>query len=63
MKLVNFVMKSKKLERDDKNIITTDRLNKIKLELGDILWYYIGICRKLKIDINQIMQMNYNKLN
>ena len=53
----------KKLERDDDNYITQSRMNKIKLELGDVLWYYIGICRKLKIDINDIMDLNYNKLN
>ena len=53
----------KKMERDDDNYITQSRMNKIKLELGDVLWYYIGICRKLNIDINDIMDLNYNKLN
>jgi len=52
----------KKLERDDNNIMKENRLEKIKLELGDVLWYYIGICNKLNIDLDDIINLNYKKL-
>ena len=52
----------KKLERDDNNILTDNRLQKIKLELGDVLWYYIGICNKLDVSIDDIIKENIKKL-
>lgn len=52
----------KKLERDDNNIMTKDRMDKIKLEMGDVLWYYVGITQKLGININELMQLNIKKL-
>jgi len=52
----------KKMERDDVGKVTKERLHKIKLEMGDVLWYYIGICRKLKIDFNEILELNDAKL-
>lgn len=52
----------KKLERDDNFILTSDRKNKIKLELGDILWYFQGICRRMHISIEEILKSNIEKL-
>ena len=52
----------KKIERDDDGVLTDKRLAKIKLELGDVLWYYIGICNTLGIDFNDILELNYKKL-
>ena len=52
----------KKMERDDNGKLTEERLNKIKLEMGDVLWYYIGLCRKLGINFNEILVLNKKKL-
>ena len=52
----------KKMERDDNNILTNERMEKIKLEMGDVLWYYVGICNKLGISFNEILKLNYKKL-
>lgn len=52
----------KKMERDDNGQLTLKRLHKIKLEMGDVLWYYIGICRKLGINFNEILDLNRQKL-
>jgi len=53
----------KKLERDDNNVLTPDRENKIILELGDTMWYFFGICNKLNININNILDKNIKKIN
>lgn len=53
----------KKLERDDDFILTSERKNKIKLELGDILWYYHGICSRLNLTLEEVLNSNMNKLN
>lgn len=52
----------KKMERDDCNVLNEERLKKIKLEMGDVLWYYMGICRRLGVSIEEIIEMNYKKL-
>jgi len=52
----------KKIERDDDGVVTEKRLQRIKIELGDVLWYYVGICNKLGIKINDILELNYEKL-
>ena len=52
----------KKIERDDGGVLTDKRLERIKLELGDVLWYYVGICNTLGIDFNNILELNYKKL-
>jgi len=53
----------KKLERDDNNILTDERKNKIELELGDVLWYFQGICHRLGCTIGDILNKNMDKLN
>ena len=57
--LLNEIKKSK---RDDNNTLTETRINNIEKELGDILWYYIGITRKLGLNLNNIMETNIIKL-
>jgi len=52
----------KKLERDDKNILTKERKNKIILELGDTMWYFTGICNSLGISLKEVMKKNMEKL-
>lgn len=52
----------KKMDRDDGGILTDKRKERIVLEMGDLLWYYVGICNKLGIDFNEILNLNYKKL-
>jgi NTP pyrophosphatase (non-canonical NTP hydrolase) len=52
----------KKIKRDDKNIITKKRKEKIIYEMGDIMWYYFGICNLLDISIEEILEKNIQKL-
>ena len=52
----------KKLERDDDNVLTENRKNKIITELGDVMWYITGICNKLDINLDQVINGNIKKL-
>ena len=52
----------KKLERDDNNIVTTNRKEKILLEMGDILWYLQGLGRRFDISIETMLNSNIDKL-
>ena len=52
----------KKIERDDDNKITTQRKQKLILELGDVMWYLQGICKRLNVTIEEVLQANITKL-
>jgi len=52
----------KKINRDDGGIITGARLQQMKDELGDVLWYWLFICDILKLSPSSIMELNMNKL-
>jgi NTP pyrophosphatase (non-canonical NTP hydrolase) len=39
-----------------------DRTQSMKLELGDVLWYWSNLCIDLGFDPSEIMRMNYDKL-
>ena len=58
-----FLNEIKKMERDDNNILTEIRKQKIILELGDILWYLTGVSNKLNLNLNDIINNNIIKLN
>jgi NTP pyrophosphatase (non-canonical NTP hydrolase) len=34
----------------------------MKRELGDIMWYWVNACRALRLDPNDVIQENVNKL-
>jgi len=53
----------KKLERDDNNILTEKRKENILLELGDVMWYLSGILNNLNTTIDEILELNIEKLN
>ncbi len=36
--------------------------DKLKKELGDVLWYIAALCTKLEVDMGEIMQGNIDKL-
>lgn len=35
---------------------------KLKLELGDVLWYVSAICTKAGFELSEVMELNINKL-
>ena len=52
----------KKYERDDNNILSTIRRKKIINEMGDVLWYFQGLCNRLNISILDVMENNIEKI-
>ena len=52
----------KKLERDDKNVLSNARREKIITELGDVMWYLTGICNRLNCSIEDVLKNNIEKL-
>ena len=42
--------------------LTDDNVFHMKRELGDILWYWINACRALKLDPNDVVRENMEKL-
>lgn len=53
----------KKFFRDDKQTLTERRREKIKLEMGDVLHYFIRLAKDFDISLDEIMQGNIDKLN
>lgn len=54
--------KIKKVHRDDGNVITEEKALSIALELGDVLWYLAVGANELGFSLEEIAQMNYDKL-
>ena len=52
----------KKSERDDKGLITKKRRKKLVDELGDVLFYYLRLCDKLDISLEEIIKQNKKKV-
>lgn len=42
--------------------LTEDNHFHMKRELGDIMWYWVNACRALRLDPNDVIQENINKL-
>lgn len=39
-----------------------DRTQDMKLELGDVMWYWVNLVKDLGFDPEELFQMNYDKL-
>lgn len=52
----------KKLYRDDEGNIYQERLRKIRMELGDVLWYVSNIASELGLTLDDIANANRVKL-
>lgn len=52
----------KRVYRDDGGVITKDRLEKIKDELGDVLWYLSALARAANLSLQEIALRNLDKL-
>lgn len=54
--------KIKKVLRDNGGIITLEKKEEIKKELGDVLWYVSNLAYELDIELEDIAQGNIEKL-
>ncbi len=54
--------KVKKLFRDDQGILSEERKENIKKELGDVLWYLSQIATDFNLDLDDIAKDNIEKL-
>lgn len=52
----------KKALRDDGGEITEARLEALKRELGDVLWYVAALCSELGLELGEVMEKNLVKL-
>lgn len=53
---------AKKAIRDDNGEITPERRSAMTKELGDVLWYLAQLASELELDLEQIAQINLEKL-
>ena len=53
--------KVKKVMRDHNGIVSEEYRKEISKELGDILWYWFGLTKNLKIDYTRIWNQIYNE--
>tara|TARA_R110000787_G_scaffold68539_1_gene153237 strand:+ start:199 stop:519 length:321 start_codon:yes stop_codon:yes gene_type:complete len=51
-----------KMHRDDDDIVTPDRKDKLRLELGDVLWALCRLADDLDLDMGDVMMYNHAKL-
>ena len=56
------VGKIKKIMRDDKGIISSEKKDEIKKELGDVLWYLAQLSTELKLKLSDVAIANLEKL-
>lgn len=54
--------KVKKIIRDDNGIISEEKKELLKKELGDILWYISNLASELKLSLDDIASSNVEKL-
>lgn len=52
----------KKAYRDDGGEVTPERMEKIKKELGDVLWYVANTCYELNLSMEAVAVLNIEKL-
>lgn len=52
----------KKIQRDNEGIITDETRDKLRDELGDVLWYISACADELGLTLEEIAAFNVNKL-
>jgi len=52
----------KKFWRKQTTSLTQEEKEKVKLELGDVLWYVTQICTELDLSLEDVFEANKNKL-
>lgn len=54
--------KVKKLYRDKQGVMSEEFKTELAKELGDIVWYITAIAEETGLNLEDILQLNYNKL-
>ncbi len=54
--------KLKKVIRDDGGVISEERRDSLKKEIGDVLWYLSQLSRALDLKFSDVAQTNIDKL-
>ena len=54
--------KFKKVIRDENGVLSSEKKEEIKYELGDVLWYLSQIASELELNLEDIAHSNLNKL-
>jgi NTP pyrophosphatase (non-canonical NTP hydrolase) len=54
--------KVKKIMRDKQGLMTTEDIDEIEKELGDVLWYISALCDELQINMGSVALKNIEKL-
>lgn len=54
--------KIKKVIRDNNGVVSEERREEIKKELGDVLWYMAQLATELGLDLDDVAQTNIAKL-
>lgn len=53
---------AKKMIRDDEGELTPERREKVRKELGDVLWYIAACADEAGLDLDDVAQANLDKL-
>jgi NTP pyrophosphatase (non-canonical NTP hydrolase) len=53
---------AKKTIRDDAGVLSDERRAALSKELGDVLWYVAQLASELELDLDEIAQVNLDKL-
>lgn len=54
--------KIKKIIRDNNEKVSEEKIEEIKKEIGDLLWYIAALSTELDINLNEVAERNISKL-
>ena len=54
--------KMKKVMRDDNGVVSDEKKEEVKKELGDVLWYMAQLATELGLSLDEVAQANIEKL-
>ena len=54
--------KAKKVIRDDGGVLSPEKKEEMKKELGDVMWYLASLSRELGYNLNEVAEANIAKL-
>jgi len=56
------IEKIKKVIRNDKGVVSSEKREELKREIGDVLWYLSQLAKQLDIPLNEVAKANIAKL-
>lgn len=56
------IEKIKKIIRNDKGVVSSEKREELKREIGDVLWYLSQLAKQLDIPLNEVAKANIAKL-